>query len=178
MSPARNAVRLVIRKQRNAAVLQKSAKKRIRKTLGRDIKNLDLLVSYELYCGRNFIPFHVRAKISGRNVFLFQRIHLVFHKRDQRLKDDGHAVLNQCRQLKTQTLPRSCGQNGQHIPSFQKRLDNRLLTFAIIFMAENRPQRLSAFLNNFCFLRHGARLSHPLRLREVQIFQKFCQNGQ
>jgi hypothetical protein len=63
----------------------------------------------------------------GRNAVADERVHLIFHQRDQRRNDDGQAVTHERRRLKAQRLAAACREHDERVAPGEHGLDGLLL---------------------------------------------------
>ena len=75
-------------------------------------------------------------QVCRRDPARLQRVHLIFHQRDERRYHDGQPIAQQCRQLKTERLPAAGGHEHKHITPRERIVDDLLLQWPKLVVAE------------------------------------------
>ena len=135
--PLRHAMRLVYREQRQALRVEPVERARLQQAFRRDVEQVERAVLDRGLGLADFMPIQRRVQAGGAHAGLAQRIHLVFHQRDERRDDNADTVAHHRRYLVAQRLAAAGGHQHQRIAPGQQVGDGVLLLQAETGVAEN-----------------------------------------
>jgi hypothetical protein len=158
VTPLRNAVRLVDRKQRDRGALEEIEGFRFHQTFGRDIEEAQLATGDAVEDRAVLGGIVCGVERSRRDAIAAQLRHLVAHERDQRRHDDSQAVVKKRRKLIAQRLAASGRHDRQHVTAVEDGRDD---------LALPRPEPLEA----------ESRAKNALRRREVRHMRTLPRPG-
>ena len=128
VTPLRNAMRLVDRKQRYVGTLEERNRLAFEQTFGRHIDETQFTACDPLENGAVLRRIVGRVQARRRDAVGAQLRHLVAHQRNQRRHDDGEPVAHKRRKLIAERLAAAGRHHGEHVATVQNGGDDIGLT--------------------------------------------------
>ena len=117
-------VRLVNRDELDVPALQVGEKAGEHQAFRRNVEQAIFAVVQATETFSGFLGVQRRVQKCRRDAAGLERVHLIFHQRDQRRDDDGKAVAGERGQLETQRFAAARGQQGEDIFARERILDD------------------------------------------------------
>src|SRR5438132_10704010 len=130
----RDTVRLIHCKQRHARLRNGVKKALTAKALWRDVEQLIVSSATRVQALLLLLSRQGTIDERGGNATVLQRVHLVFHQRNEGRDDQGTAVLQQGRQLVAERLPTTSRHHSQDMLPLQQSADDRFLARAKVLV--------------------------------------------
>ena len=140
VAPLGNAVRLVNREQRDFHAPKPLQKCLTREPLGRDVEQLQLPLAQVRIHALRLLGGEAGVEPRRCDAACTQRVHLVFHQRDERRNDERRAFEQHRRELVAKRLPCARGKKRERGFAVEQRVDHILLSIAKGIVAEVRAE--------------------------------------
>ena len=136
VAPLADAVRLINGEEVHAPTFEIGEHPREHEAFGRGVEEAELAVVQAAQAGASLVGVEGGIQERRRDAAGGERVHLVFHQRDEGRDDDGEAAAGERGELETQRLAAAGGQQGDHVLARERVADDLLLQRAEAGVAE------------------------------------------
>ena len=141
VAPLRDAVRLVHGEERDLSAAQGLDEVRAAEAFGRDVEELETPLAHARDPLLLLLEVERAVDEGRRQPARVERVHLVFHQRDERGDDDRHALEHERGQLEAEGFAAARRHHDHRVVAFQYRAYYLALALAEILEPEVLPQR-------------------------------------